>query len=119
MTQPPVTLDLARRSVVDATIREVCMHRGWTLHALNVRTTHLHVVVAADRTPERVMTDFKAYSTRRMREAAVLPANIDPWSYHGSTRYLDSSNSLARAIDYTLNDQGSSLPVMPQDEPAR
>ena len=64
----PVELDAPRRYVVCATIGEVCDHRRWRLCALHVRTTHVHAVVCAPHTPERVMNDFKAYATRRMRD---------------------------------------------------
>jgi len=109
LRHPPVELDAQRRFVVDATIQEVCNHRHWRLHALNVRTTHAHIVVSASHTPERVMNDFKAYATRRMREAGVLSQDIEPWSYHGSTRYLNTDNSFARAVQYVLHEQGDQL----------
>lgn len=105
----PVELDAERRFVIDATIVEVCAYRRWTLHARHVRTNHVHVVVAASHSPERVMNDLKAYSTRRMREAVVLDKSIDPWAYHGSTRYLNTEVALARAIDYVLREQGEPL----------
>jgi REP element-mobilizing transposase RayT len=111
LKHPPVELDAERRFVVDAAIRSVCAHRGWRLRALHVRSTHVHVVVSAAPAPERVMNDFKAWSTRRMREAGALPREIEPWSYHGSTRYLNTPTSLQRAIDYTLHEQGPALPM--------
>jgi REP element-mobilizing transposase RayT len=117
MKCPPVELDPYRRFVVDATIREVCTHRRWKLRALHVRSTHVHVVVAADKPPERVLNDFKAYSTRRMREAGVLPPDVEPWSHHGSTRYLNTPESLVRATDYVLNDQGEPLEMKSPYEP--
>src|SRR5215510_7022423 len=68
LKQAPVTLDEARRIVVDKSIREVCNHRGWTLRAINVRTNHVHTVVSASCRPEKVLNDFKAYATRDMRK---------------------------------------------------
>lgn len=109
MKQPVVELEAERRFVVDATIREVCEHRGWQLHAIQVRATHVHVVVTAVQTPERVMNDLKAYCTRRMREAGVLGRDVEPWSYHGSTRYLDTGKSFGRAIVYVMEEQGPAL----------
>lgn len=110
---PPITLNAERRFVVERTIREVCEHRGWKLHAMNARTTHVHLVVSASQSPERVLNDLKAYCTRRMREAAVLNGDQQPWSHHGSTRYLHSDHSFVRAIAYVLEEQGSQLEMRP------
>jgi len=55
------------------------------------------------------MNDLKGYSTRRMREVGVYAMDISPWSYHGSTRYIDSEESLVRAIKYVRDEQGSPL----------
>ena len=78
MAESPFVLDGPRRGIVDAAIRDVCAHRGWTLHALNVRTNHVHLVVTADSAPEQVMTTLKAWSTRRLREAGLVAEGIKP-----------------------------------------
>jgi REP element-mobilizing transposase RayT len=109
LKHPPVELDAQRRFVVHATIHEVASHRHWILHAINVRLTHVHVVVSAQVSPERIMSDFKAYSTRRLREATLLDAETHPWSHHGSTRYLNTEKSFARAVQYVIHEQGKSL----------
>jgi REP element-mobilizing transposase RayT len=70
----PVELGADQLATVHHTIEEVCTHRGWWLHALNVRTNHVHVVVTANRRGKRVYNDFKSYATRRMKEANCLPA---------------------------------------------
>jgi len=109
MKSPPFELDAFQRFVVDSTLLEVCQFRHWELHAKHVRSTHVHGVVSANHVPERVMNDLKAYCTRRMREAGVLDQNTQPWSYHGSTRYLNASESVERAVDYVLHQQGEPL----------
>lgn len=114
---PPIELGAERRFVVDATIREVCAYRNWRLAAVHVRTTHVHSVVAAGHSPERVMNDLKSYSTRRMREAGILARDIEPWSYHGSTRYLNTESSFARAVAYVLHEQGVALEMRNPNEP--
>ena len=111
LRHPPVDLDARRRFVVDAAIREVAAHRGWNIAALHVRTTHVHVVVSARASPERVMCDFKAYATRRMREEGLLEPESRAWSHHGSTRYLRSEASFSRAVQYVVNEQGEALPM--------
>ncbi len=107
----PIELDAERRFIVDEAIREVCEYRHWGLRALNPRTTHVHIVVSSSSTPERVMKDFKGYSTRWMREAGILGKAVEPWSYHGSTRYLNTINSFNRGIEYVLHQQGVLLPM--------
>lgn len=101
-----VTLNADRRDVVRRTIVEVCSHRGWTLHELNVRTNHVHAVVSAPCKPERVMNDFKSWATRRLRERALGHAGRSQWTEHGSTRYLWKPDDLASACRYVLDGQG-------------
>ncbi len=111
LKHPPITLDDEQRAVVEAAINEVAGHRGWTIHALNVRTNHVHVVVSADVPPERVMADFKAYATRRMVERGVLAESTKPWSRHGSTRYLWNEQAATAAGQYVAEAQGPDLPL--------
>lgn len=112
-----ITLDEPRRRAVHAAIKEVCAHRKWTLLALHVRTTHVHAVVAATATPEKILTDFKAYATRRLRKESLATADTRVWSHHGSTRYLWKNNDLTEAIDYVVNRQGMPLEPAPHCEP--
>lgn len=110
LKHPSVKLDDEQRTVVEATIREVCQYRGWSLRAINVRTNHVHVVVSAGSKPEPVMQDFKAYATRRLAEAGLFPKGVKVWSRHGSTRYLWTAEQIDRACDYVINGQGDELP---------
>lgn len=107
----PVKLTDQMRFVVNQAIDEVCTYRSWRLHACNVRTNHVHVVVTARETPERVMMQFKAYSTRRMRETRIVESGHKVWARHGSTRYVTTPRSLARAIQYVRDEQGDDLPT--------
>ncbi len=106
----PIVLDDSARCIVGDTIRAVCRHRGWTIRALSVRSNHAHAVVSAVASPEKVLADLKAYSTRRLREAGLIGPDTRVWSHHGSTRYLDSPESAQRAIEYTDHYQGEPLP---------
>ncbi len=53
MRQPRYELDRSRRELVVAAIRELSSHRGWPLHAVHARPTHVHVVVTAPVSPEK------------------------------------------------------------------
>ncbi|MCB9840759.1 MAG: transposase [Phycisphaeraceae bacterium] len=103
MREPAFTLDEAQRLAVDEVVRFHCTHRGWTLHAINVRTNHVHGVVSAPTPPERVMGEFKAWATRRLRERGTARERL--WSRHASTRWIDTDASLHRAIEYVTNEQ--------------
>jgi REP element-mobilizing transposase RayT len=102
---PPMSLSPEQRRVVSETIAEVCAHRAWTPHAASVRTNHVHVVLSAECAPERVMNDLKAWSTRRLRDARLIPPQRRVWSRHGSTRYLWTGDDVAAACRYVAEEQ--------------
>lgn len=109
MGSEPFTMTRSHRDVVRSAIEGVVAHRGWKLRALHVRTNHVHVVVTAGATPERVMNDFKAWATRRLREADLVGCDAAVWGRHGSTRYLNTQNAVERAIHYVKHNQGVDL----------
>ena len=98
----PFILELEQRGHVETAIKEVCRFRGYGLSAVNVRTNHAHAVVSATNRPERIATEFKSYSTRRLREAGLLGPEGRVWSRGESTRYLWKERSLEAAIEYVL-----------------
>src|SRR5437016_11356585 len=65
MNEPEVALTETQRQIVEATIRDHCRFRKWTLHAVNARSNHVHVVVSADIHPDQVMAQLKAWCSRR------------------------------------------------------
>ena len=113
LRHPPIFLCAPRRAATRNAIHQHCAHRQWPLLALHVRTEHLHAVIATERgvvAPERIMTELKAWATRRMLQEHLLGAGIRAWSRHGSTRYLFTPESVQRACHYVLERQGSPLP---------
>jgi REP element-mobilizing transposase RayT len=63
-----VLLTTAQRESIEKAIRETCEIRKWSLLAANVRTNHVHVVVAIGETrPVLALNALKANATRRMR----------------------------------------------------
>ena len=104
-------LDASQRQSVDRAIRETCQFRRWHLHALNVRTNHIHTVVSIGSIkPERALTAFKANATRQMRQDGGWHQGSSPWAEKGSKRYLWNERSVAQAIEYVLYEQGNDLP---------
>ena len=103
---PEGEFDTAKRLVVQQAIQGVCDHNGWTLRALNVRTNHVHVVVSIGAVPPEVaMNHFKAWSTRRLREAGLMGASAKVWTRHGSTRYLWTEDQITHACHYVVHGQ--------------
>jgi transposase IS200 family protein len=81
----PVILNSEQRQSVEEAIREVCSFRHWLLHAVSVRTNHVHAVVAiGSASPERALNDFKAYATRGMRQNDCWHSEGSPWVDKGS-----------------------------------
>ena len=57
--QTPYCLDGSRRAIVLAAVVELCAHREWRLLAAHIRTQHVHMVIAAEDAPEKVLEDAK------------------------------------------------------------
>jgi REP element-mobilizing transposase RayT len=106
MSQMPVVFDDKQRQIVEGAIKEVCKYKKFYLHAVNVRTNHVHAVVSAGITPEIVADIFKKYATRKLRGANLLEKGIRPWSRGRSRKYLWKDEHVAAAIDYVLYGQG-------------
>jgi REP element-mobilizing transposase RayT len=108
MTKGATFLTPEARALVESTIRDHCAVRRWNLLALNARSNHIHAVVQCpvDLAPETAMSQLKAWSTRRLREAGIVPPDTKIWTEHGSTRWIKSEQSLLAAVDYVTNHQG-------------
>jgi REP element-mobilizing transposase RayT len=117
MDQAPYHLDEIRRDAVLLAIHEVCAHRGWSLLAAHVRSNHVHTVVEAEVPPERVMSDFKAYASRRMNRMGLDEPNRKRWARHGSTRWLWKPQHVSAAIQYVIAEQGDVMSVFESGEP--
>ena len=109
MSGDAISLGETQRRSVEQAITGVCQHRDWDLLAINVRTNHVHVVIAAPVEPEKVMNDLKAWATRKLREAKLFEADIKIWSRHGSTRYLWNERAIENACRYVIEGQGARL----------
>ncbi|HLN27686.1 MAG TPA: transposase [Gemmataceae bacterium] len=105
MTEDACILTSERRRVVEAQIAETCVHRGWTLHAVNCRSNHVHVVVTADvDDPDKIRIDLKAWATRTLKRK-FDSCRENWWAERGSIRYLNSDNDLEAAILYVRDGQ--------------
>lgn len=111
MIDPPYHLDALRRSVVLEGLQEACRRRGWRLVAAHVRSNHVHVVIQAECSPERVMIGLKAYATRELNERGIEDRSQTRWARHGSTRYLWTREGVDEAIRYVVCGQGEEMAV--------
>ena len=102
-------LDEPRRRCVLDVIVETCAARQWRLHAAHIPETHIHLVVAADRSPETVMNTVKAHATRRLKSAGGESGDRRRWTRHGSTKYLWDEKAVAWAVHYVLKEQGEPM----------
>lgn len=109
LNETPWRLDEHARRITLEAICSVCDHRQWRSHAIHVRTTHVHAVIAGNTAPERMLSDFKAYATRALRREFPAIQRMRYWAQHGSTRYLWNDVSMRAAISYVLNGQGEAM----------
>ena len=134
LNENPLVLANRQRQIVNQAVRDHCAVREWTLHAVNCRSNHCHVVVTAvDHCGEQVRDQLKSWATRRLNEelsacampsiaegetadrrGRALPLNSDVdaskprqrwWTRKGSVRHLFSDDSLDAAVIYTLEAQ--------------
>jgi len=102
----------SRRQVVLAALRERCQQQNWMLLAAHVRSNHVHMVVDAEVSPERVMNDIKAYASRRLNEVRLDGPDRKRWARHGSTRWLWNREHVSAAIHYVVEEQGDAMAVL-------
>ena len=109
MDQPSYHLDAPRAETVLAAIRSTAEYRHWNLIAAHVRSTHVHVLIQSLETPERVMTDLKAYASRALTSAGFECSDRKRWTRHGSTRYLWKVSDIEGTMQYVIELQGECM----------
>ena len=116
LKETPFLLDSIAREIALQVITEVCSHRGWDMHAIHIRTTHVHAVLSSNVAPERMLSDCKAYATRALRSQIDGIQRRRYLAHHGSTRYLWNETSLNAAIQYVLEEQGEKMAHYPKTD---
>lgn len=105
MSEDACILTIEQRRAVEAQIVETCAHRGWTLHAVNCRSNHAHVVVTADVVDlNKIRIDLKAWATRALKKK-FASGRDHWWAERGSIRYLNSEDDLEAATLYVRDGQ--------------
>jgi REP element-mobilizing transposase RayT len=107
LAHDPTMLTAPMRRVVRDSIVERCTFMHTPLVALNVRPTHIHLIVKAEDEPGKVMGGFKSRSTRALRDQALVAPTHHVWTDRGSKRWLWTLDALREAMEYVLLEQGS------------
>ncbi len=110
MRYPPYLLQTEEhRQVVIQAVTSASRKRRDQLVAAQSRTNHVHVVTRSNCSdPRRLTQVLKQTASRHLRRAGC---DVHPhrWARGGSSRYIWTTESLDRAIDYVLNEQGSRM----------
>jgi len=109
LKQAKVAFDLRQRRAIESAIQETCDFRKWKLWTVNVRTNHVHCVLASNLSAKRTMAALKANATHEMREAGCWESKFSPWARGGSTKYIWTEEELSNAIAYVVEGQGVAL----------
>ena len=104
MTQQPLSLSQPEREVVLREIQRTCDFQGWLLHAAHVRSTHVHLVLAAPKPPESVTKELKAYASRALNQR--FGRKEKRWARHGSMKWLWTDDEVYSVIQYVVHEQG-------------
>lgn len=96
------------REVIEQACCEHARYREWALHAVNARTNHVHVVLAANESPQKVRDQLKANCTRSLRNQPNPLQNEKTWTKGGDCAVLYSDEELDAAVLYVLEGQDKS-----------
>lgn len=100
MTEDACFFTASERQIVENQVMETCTYRKWTLHSVNCRSNHLHLVVGAANThPTKIRDDVKAWCTRRLKELSNQQ-RVHWWAERGSHRFVYDELSLVNVIQY-------------------
>ena len=105
----PVVFNDCQRPVVMRAIQSASEYYDWRLYAIHVRSNHVHLIVSALITPEKIMNQFKAYASRALNKLTPTPSPQAYWARHGSTRYIWSEAFLFPVMHYVIDQQGDRM----------
>lgn len=109
LAEEPLLLDAAMRGAVEHSLQQHAEYREWFLHSWNVRTNHVHVVVAAVIEPGKMMGQFKAYASRALREAGIIGDRKRVWTPRGSKKWLFTDEHVRDCCNYVIFGEGEDL----------
>jgi REP element-mobilizing transposase RayT len=113
----PVRLNASQAVAVVEQFRETAEHRGWRLVAAAVMTNHFQLVVGTRDAVDgrKMLTDFKAYATRRLNREHASNSGRRWWTSGRSARRLIDEAALTSAVNYVLHKQPNPLAAWPNE----
>ena len=107
MPADAVALTEPQAQIVFAQMKETTTYRHWTIDALAILTTHVHVVfrVPGDPSPSRLLGDWKSYASRALNRAVH---HQEWWAGRGSTPPIKTERRWLAAVRY-VRDQENPL----------
>ena len=109
LTSEKILLDDSQRNIVLSAIIFACKKYDWHLLTAHVRTNHAHVILKTSITPERSMTQIKAYATRFLRKENPQANHTKLWARHGSTKPIWRPEQLFPVMHYVIEEQGEKM----------
>jgi REP element-mobilizing transposase RayT len=113
MAELSVQLAPEQRTVVEQTIRDHCRIRSWILHAINIRSNHVHLIVTCNNDGAKARDELKLWTSRRLSDLAGLTTIVAHkagrrhwWTEGGDARAIHDDDYLNNAINYVTNMQG-------------
>ena len=100
LKERPLVLNRAQQIVVEEVIQQHAAIRGWALHAVSVRSNHVHVAATACVSPQKVRDQFKANATTALRRMAEPLSHRKVWTKGGDIEFIDRDEDLAQVVVY-------------------
>ena len=105
MKEQIVLLNESQRNAVETICHRHAEIRGWELHAVSVRSNHVHIAVTANAEPKKVRDQFKANATRVLRQRPNPIINQKVWTRGGDVEIIDDEDSLEQVVLYITEAQ--------------
>ena len=113
MAESEVRLTPEQRAAVEQTIRKHCQIRNWILHAVNVRSNHVHLVVTCPCDGAKARDELKLWGSRCLSDLAGLTRPVSAkagrrhwWTEKGECKAIDTPEYFENAVHYVADLQG-------------
>ena len=101
MKHAPVVLSDEQQIIVRDAIGYYCASQDWYIHAIEVLSNHVHIVVTARKIkPENISSALKAVASRMLHKHGGISQDTKIWTRNASERYLFDEEELKNAIYY-------------------